>query len=451
MRGFRQDSQQDSASDATPPNNRRGFTRYVSAARDAAAREAREFAQPEAEPRAQRRLIHAPQAKALSPEEFASEIEAWMVDAEADASDLIDARNADEAASFSGDDLLDDDNTSVLIDDELDDGLFARSGGPAASRQLRFETRARTFDDDLYDRFDDDDDLGAPGPEVIEAVRAERAHGGRARGAALFAVALVAAAGAISYSVDRALDSAVGTGAISTASIPDQQAAPIGMWRDAVLQAAPPPRSDPAPTVAPRTELAPSPTHRIETRTISTTRQAAAIGQSDAISPYLGAEEIRELLNARPVKCILSQDDAKRAQIFGSANSQAFGHGGDGCETMTDYNVETGRYTRRSLIERDATLEISARFTVNGDQICHDLSHMAVLVLGDGLPFADALALEEKVKDGYARRGDESVCYKIRDLSASLGKHAYRADVVESDLYQPERSDPRPFLMRPRF
>ncbi len=403
MRGFKADghlnsSENPSSEGSATPNSRRGFTRYVGAARAAADRD---DALPMSEPRS--RKIHAPQSAPLSPEDFASEIETWMDDARDESTHVSARRRTEPAMTVEHDLCEDDDDAPTLLDDDLNDIMFDAPRRIVRADHLRFETPLHTFNDDLYDDVDEEEfdhaDLAA-----VAAVQNERAHGGRARAVVLFAGALVAAVGAVSYSVDQALDSPIGSGAISTATIADQNAAPIGMWRDAMLQAKPPARA--APAAAPATEATAAPAHRIDTKTISTIRQPAAIGDSDTISPYLGAAELRDLLHARPVKCILSQGDAKRAQIFGSANNQAFGYGGDGCETTTDYNLDTGRYTRRSLIEHDATLEISARFTIESDQVCHDLSHMAVLVLGDGLPFSEALTLEEKVKDGYAQRGD---------------------------------------------
>lgn len=383
----------------------------------------------------------------LPPEAFARELEAWL--AAHDEAALPAARPTHLSAAPSRRRADDGAPLARPLSEETNSGEDV--GG--------YEQPLHDGLDPVVEPLDDlylDEAVGA-----AEALRPERAFGGRLRTAVLFAGACAAVLGVTAAGLElrsaaleaetdalraAAVDAIDGAAAtpeamwpVETATLLDTidtgaiETGSVGAVRAATLSSA-----DLDATLGPAPQQAPEqPRFR-------------ALTAGRGVAPYLSASDLRTLFRSRPIRCTLSTEDAARAQAIGSATTQVFGHGGGGCAATVDYRPETGLFTATNPLRDGASLEINAAFALLGDMLCHDAAGVSALVIGDGVPFEEALSLERQVKDSYAERGDR-ICYKIRDVSRTLGPNAYRADVMVDGVYRPELSDPRPFLMRPRY
>lgn len=176
--------------------------------------------------------------------------------------------------------------------------------------------------------------------------------------------------------------------------------------------------------------------------------ERGAIETASLNQDYLNRDEMLTLLHQTPIKCVLPSPDGRPAGA--KVLDAVLAAGRAVCSERTDYRPQTSLFTRNHRIVGDTVMEINAPFSVEGDALCHHVRGLSALVIGGDVPLKEAVARERLIKTKYAAIPGGRICYRFREAFRSGGLVAYEADAFINGLRDARRSDPRPFLMRPR-
>ena len=181
----------------------------------------------------------------------------------------------------------------------------------------------------------------------------------------------------------------------------------------------------------------------------------ASVPPSRGAAPgyYLDGEALRALLSARPVKCVVEAPASPARSAGAPIDMEALRLAGSvaaGCVETIVYKANASTLLRSAPAPEGGRIEINAAFSIEGDALCHHTRGLSALVIGGEMPTERARSLETLLNASYANLGGAPICHRLQRLGEAPDGPLFRADAFVDGRRIAERTDPRPFIMKPR-
>ena len=145
----------------------------------------------------------------------------------------------------------------------------------------------------------------------------------------------------------------------------------------------------------------------------------------------LSSSALTDLISRLPVRCVVSGGAARD------------------CAERTIYAPDEGRFTIIRPLEAGGLLEMQGEYQVRGGALCHQSVGLSAKARGGGLSSIEAARLELKEEAAFAVAAGRELCHRFTPKPAMGQPDMFVAEAFVDGEAAPDRSDPRPFQMRP--